>query len=438
MPPKKSANGMPDVGQTIKTEKGKTLKVKKVLGEGGQGRVFLVDYDGIPKALKWYKQGVLPNPAAFKKNLVRNVGNPSPAREFIWPIDLAEDDMGRFGYVMDLRPDGYYEAIDFFLHKVYFPSFKRSIDACLNMVSAFRLLHNKGYVYRDINGGNFFIEPHSGRVLICDNDNVGDPTLDTGIIGTPRFMAPEIVTGQAVPNTKSDLYSLSVLLFFLLCLNHPLEGKRSLLPVLDNAHQRALYGTDPIFIMDPIDTSNAPDPKIHSNVLAVWGYLPEYIRSTFVYAFSHEVLFDPAKRVKEYEWIRQLVRFRSNICSCECGNEVFLAEFGPTYCERCGKKATVPFKLHLAKYDIPIAFDSRIYKCQVQVCSPDDALDPIAQVIRSKDNLEMLGILNMSESAWEATTPSGKQRTLPPKQVMPVIPGISFTVGGETMTIMPA
>ena len=437
MTSQKTTNGMLEIGWKLTTVKGKQVGIKKVLGEGGQGRVFLVDYDGEDKALKWYKQGVFPNPAAFKKNLERNVNTPSPAREFIWPIDLVEIAEGHFGYVMDVRPNGYYEAIDFFLHTVYFPSFKRTIDACLNIVSAFRLLHNKGYVYRDINGGNFFIDPNSGKVLICDNDNVGDPTLDTGIIGTPRFMAPEIVTGKAVPNTKSDLYSLSVLLFFLICLNHPLEGKRSLLPVLDNNHQRALYGSDPIFIMDPNDSSNAPDPSVHTNVLAIWDYLPSYMRDIFIRAFSREVLFDPARRVNEYEWIQQLTRFRSDIYRCDCGNEVFMEEGAPTLCEHCGKQPEVPYKLTLRKYDMPIVFDSRIYKCQVQVCGADDALDPIAQVIRSKENPNMLGILNMSDTTWSAVTASGKQRQLAPKQIMPVLPGIQFTIGNETMQIVP-
>ena len=34
----------------LTTVKGKQVGIKKVLGEGGQGRVFLVDYDGEDKA----------------------------------------------------------------------------------------------------------------------------------------------------------------------------------------------------------------------------------------------------------------------------------------------------------------------------------------------------------------------------------------------------
>ncbi|MBQ2681294.1 MAG: serine/threonine protein kinase [Eggerthellaceae bacterium] len=434
---RKPDNGMPVPGQSMKATKGKQLTVKKVLGEGGQGRVFLVDYDGSEKAFKWYKLGVFPNPNAFRKNLVRNAESPSPARQFIWPIDIVENDDGRFGYVMELRPPEYREAIEFFLHKVYFANFKRAIDACLNVVSAFRLLHNKGFVYRDINGGNFFINPANGKVLICDNDNVGDPTIDTGIIGTPRFMAPEVVTGATEPNTKSDIYSMSVLLFMLLCLNHPLEGERSLIPVLDRAHQKMLYGTDPIFIMDPDNKANPPDPQVHSNVICMWGCLPGYMRDLFTRAFSREALFNPQKRPKEFEWINTLVRFRSDIVACRCGNEVFLDEKASSMCEICGRTISPACKLKLANYEIPIAHDSRIYKCQIAICSPDEALKPIAQVITKKDDPSFLGILNMSDTTWDAVTPSGKKKLVQPDDIIPVIPGIQFTIESTTVQIQP-
>jgi serine/threonine protein kinase len=47
-----------------------------------------------------------------------------------------------------------------------------------------------------------------------------------GIRGTDRFMAPEIVRGEALPSVKTDPYSLSVLLFYLLMVHHPLAGRR--------------------------------------------------------------------------------------------------------------------------------------------------------------------------------------------------------------------
>ena len=42
-------------GFKVKTIDGKSVTVQKLLGSGGQGDVYLVDYDGSPMALKWYK-----------------------------------------------------------------------------------------------------------------------------------------------------------------------------------------------------------------------------------------------------------------------------------------------------------------------------------------------------------------------------------------------
>ena len=58
-----------------------------------------------------------------------------------------------------------------------------------------------------------FFDPDTGDVLICDNDNVSANGIDnSSVYGTPRFMAPEIVMGQAKPSRNTDLYSLAVLL----------------------------------------------------------------------------------------------------------------------------------------------------------------------------------------------------------------------------------
>ena len=63
-----------------------------------------------------------------------------------------------------------------------------------------------------------FFDPDTGDVLICDNDNVSANGIDnSSVYGTPRFMAPEIVMGQAKPSRNTDLYSLAVLLFYMVC-----------------------------------------------------------------------------------------------------------------------------------------------------------------------------------------------------------------------------
>ncbi len=107
------------------------------------------------------------------------------------------------------------------------------------------------------------------------------------MIGTKRFMAPEIVRTQARPSTDSDLYSLSVLLFYLLMVGHPLLGRRELaFPVWDQEAELRLFGADPLFVFDPDDDSNRPVPGVHDAVLANWPIYPLRLRRLFERSFT--------------------------------------------------------------------------------------------------------------------------------------------------------
>lgn len=423
-------------GYVVKTIDGRTATVKKLLGGGGQGNVYLVDYEGKPMALKWYKKGAMSkDPLAFYRNLVENKEHGAPSSEFLWPLDVTEWTEGTFGYIMNLKPDGYYEVSDFMVKNVCFSSYKVAIDAALKIVSAYRLLHNEGYSYQDLNDGNFFINPQNGNVLICDNDNVAPDKTETGIIGKPRYMAPEIVMNQNMPNSLSDLFSMSVILFILFCMTHPLEGKKSLEPCLTPALQEKLYGSEALFIMDPADKSNAPHPIIHKNVYIVWPCLPKYMQELFLKAFNQKALKNPNARPKELEWMQNLVRFRSEIVRCSCGNEVFTQDGMPCVCEKCQKKIHIPYRLEFKDYAIPGMPDSRIYRCQLGVCRADEALHPMGRVISKKDTPGLLGIRNLSGKRWSATTPSGKSRHVMPDEVVPLKDGISFVIDNEKIEI---
>lgn len=421
-------------GQRINTILGETLTVGKFLGAGGQGSVFMADYAGQSVALKWYHQGIFRSPEAFKDNLRQNVYRGEPAKEFLWPKDMTEDYQGSFGYVMALRPKGYYEATEFLLRNQVFRSYRRAVDACLNAVSAFRQLHNAGLSYKDINGGNFFFNPENGRALICDIDNVGPSDLQTGIIGTPRYMAPEVVTGQSLPNGHTDRHSMAVLLFMLLCMGHPLEGRRALSPYLDAKHQLALYGADPIFVMDPDNQDNAADPVIHSSMVSVWNCFPQYMRDIFLKAFSHEALVqNPQRRPTEKAWLDALTRFRSDIVTCgTCGNEVFVKDGSGATCDSCHATVRPPCRLQLPGYALPLVADSRLYKCQMTICDADEALDPVAQVVSAANDPRKLGLRNVSDATWQAVTSKGEPRQVKPGEVIPIKPGISLTFGNCT------
>lgn len=424
-------------GKVIQTPLGIPVKIIRYLAGGGQGDVYEVEFNGEHKALKWYRNPkTMKNPKLFYDNLKRNASKGSPDKAFLWPITVTEIVDGSFGYVMDLRPDSYHELSEFMLGQVGFTSFKAATEACIRIVSAFRILHNSGRCYQDMNDGNFFIEPKSGKVLICDNDNVAENNTETFIVGTPRYIAPEIVLGTAEPSTQTDRFSLAVVLFMILCMNHPLEGKHWLVPCLTPEVERKLYGSAALFIYDKDDDSNRPAKGVHNNVIKRWGYMPTYIQDAFLTAFGKEAIREPGRRLRELDWLKVLVRFQSDIVRCQsCGNEVFIADASSTPCDKCGQILDVSNTLKVNGYSVTAAKGTRIYRCQLGSCNADQALMPIGQVVASSKNPKALGFRNVTDQVMIGVSPSGKKNQVKPGDVVPLKAGIKLEVYDCTMCI---
>lgn len=415
------------VGSIIKTDFGTPIKVLKLLGEGGQGYVYLVDYAGQKKVLKWYKEKALRDPDAFYKNLKNNVQKGSPDKAFLWPEAVTERVGGVFGYVMDLAPDGYYELSKIIASdKINFKSFKAIAEAAIKITYAFKILHSIGYSYQDLNDGNFFIDVQTGDVRIGDNDNAAPNGVHTGIIGKPRYMAPEIVTGDGkiMPDTWSDRFSLAVILFILIFTSHPLEGKKWLVPCLTDKIARDLYGTNPVFVCDDNDTSNRPVKGLHENLQNTWPFMPDYIKDAFRNAFGNTALHNPQRRMTEGDWLEVLTRFRSDIILCPCGNNVILKNIDVAECELCGRKYNIQHVVQLPKYSIAAIKGTRIYRCQLGTCNIDHALDPVSFVVANDQN--KLFLKNKTSNIWSAVTPSGKVNQVAPDSTVPLIQGIEI------------
>ena len=168
-------------GFRAKTVTGGEFTVLEFLGGGGQGNVYRVSCGGREMALKWYHRSTvekMKNPKEFYDNLQANIKKGAPTKAFLWPEELSEWIDGSFGYLMQLRPQGYEELTRFLIWdpkkrrmKAQFASISARCNAAINIIEGFRALHNDGFSYQDLNNGNFFINPQNGDVLICDNVN---------------------------------------------------------------------------------------------------------------------------------------------------------------------------------------------------------------------------------------------------------------------------
>ena len=418
-------------GQRIKTVSGGELEVIQKLGEGGQGVVYKVNYNGKPLALKWYFGNKLNNADKFYRNIQNNIKQGTPTGAFLWPLEITEYFEGSFGYLMELRPPEYKDFSLFLLAKVHFANIEALINTALCITNGFRELHNRGYSYQDLNDGNFFVNPKTGDVLICDNDNVAPYGENLGIAGKCRYMAPEVVMGQKRPDSHTDRFSLAVVLYMLLFLNHPLEGKRTMCPCLTEELGRKFYGSDPVFVWDPANDANRPVRGVHTNEIKLWPLYPAFVRKTFEKAFSHEVMVgnDTTHRVIEKEWQEVFTTLRDLTIKCSCGSETFIDPSQQSCrCINCGKSIERPPILKVKKYHAALAPGKKLYACHVQYDS-DDFKEAKGEVISSRNNPSLLGLRNDSNNTWEAILPNGSSKGYPNGQVIKLGKGIKINFG---------
>lgn len=401
-------------GDKVNLTSGGHVTIEKELGRGGQGIVYLVDLNGEKKALKWYLNA--PDDK-FYKNLEHNIMSGAPSDAFLWPEYLTKKENGSYGYVMKLRPQNYFEFGNFLLAKKSFRSYSAMLAAAMKICNGFMMLHRCGYSYQDLNDGNFFIDPNTGDVLICDNDNVMPQGEKSGIMGKARYMAPEIVAG-GVPDKYSDRFSLSVILFMLFYANHPFEGAKVVAcPCMTESFEKKFYGTEALFIYDAADKSNLPVRGIHQNVIRRWPAFPAKLRDAFMQEFSQEKLKNPNTRMIESLWEKLIVGIRDTLVRCpHCGEETFIEASGT--CMDCGKDIDTSIRLKIGSRSIMLTKGTKVYI--------DNDNIPDAEVVAHPNDPSRILLKNLTKSDWTAETPSGKIKVVESNGLMPVNPGIKI------------
>lgn len=443
-------SGMLDSGTRLTAENGDEVEIIDMLGAGGQGEVYRVRTPGGDKALKWYYPTcATPEQEAIVRELV---GRDFDDDRFLWPEAYVRDHRGSFGYLMALRPDRFKGLPDLFRRQLH-TSTRALLTACLYTVEAYQALHSRGIAYRDISWGNVFFDPATGDVLVCDNDNAVVEGDVSGISGTMKFMAPELVRAEpgARPGTQSDLHSLAVLLFMLLMNHHPLEGRRELgIHCFDEAAEKRLYGKSPLFVFDPADDSNAPDPMEHATVLATWdaavGTLQELFRRSFTTG-----LHDPAARVRESEWRNALRAVLDSVVECAaCGRQNMTepGENPPSRpCWGCGARLVLPPRLTVttppprAQHHIRLRRAARV---QAHHLLPEptrhDCSDAslVAELVEHPSKPGRFGIKNHSKDTWTGTRSDGTSQRIGPGQTVPLRSGLELEFGGGVRAVVKA
>lgn len=218
-------------GRTIKTRNGQEYSLTELKGQGGQGVVY-AETSGKYMVKLYYPSGDAQRDKELLKRLrfVKDVEKPA---NFVSILDLIDEPY--IGYVMERVPEEYTS-----LNKYLIPDPKRPFAEWYNdhrglrgriftgyiIAKAFDALSRQNLSYCDISGNNIFvrIDKNAGvRMIDIDNIYVAGSS-ESNVLGTPRYIAPEVVRRLRNPDVLSDNYSLAVILFELLRIGHPYIG----------------------------------------------------------------------------------------------------------------------------------------------------------------------------------------------------------------------
>jgi serine/threonine protein kinase len=128
-----------------------------------------------------------------------------------------------------------------------FPPASDIVNLFAAISQALDYAHQKGMVHRDIKPGNILLDRPAGSkgmgepILtdfgIARLQDAGASTVSHALVGTPLYISPEQAEGRTV-DTRSDLYSLGVVLYEMLSGEPPFRGDNPLAVMMKHVHEQ--------------------------------------------------------------------------------------------------------------------------------------------------------------------------------------------------------
>jgi serine/threonine-protein kinase len=213
---------------------GKTIDnrylVRRLIGRGGMGSVYEADHIGLDKrvAIKFLRGEATDRDALARFHREARTSSRIVHENVVQIFDVGTDDDVAF-IVME-----YVEGHD--LRQILAAGAlepARAIAIAKQMLDGLDAIHQGGILHRDIKPENVLVTTHRGRdaVKIMDfgiSKHAAAQTLtDTGkVVGTPRYMSPEQLSGADV-DPRSDLYAVGLTLYEMLVGSPTFDGESS-------------------------------------------------------------------------------------------------------------------------------------------------------------------------------------------------------------------
>lgn len=108
----------------------------------------------------------------------------------------------------------------------------QALEIVLPILSALGALHARGLVHRDLKPSNIFLTPHGVKLLDFGlareaardaSETIPALTMPGTLSGTPRYMAPEQITGDPV-DPRTDIFAAGIVLYEMVAGRLPFEG----------------------------------------------------------------------------------------------------------------------------------------------------------------------------------------------------------------------
>ncbi|HVU16653.1 MAG TPA: serine/threonine-protein kinase [Candidatus Didemnitutus sp.] len=268
-----SSPGAAEAGATPTDRPGTRIgryKLLQLLGEGGCGVVWMAEQEEPVRrrvALKVIKLGMDTRSVIARFEAERQalalMDHPAIARV----LDAGATESGRPYFVMELVAG---VPITRYCDERNLSTRER-LALFLQVCQAVQHAHQKGIIHRDLKPSNILVTLHDGEpmpkvidfgIAKATQGRLTDHTLFTALeqfIGTPAYMSPEQAEISGIDvDTRSDIYSLGVLLYELLTGRPPFDPKSLVQAGLDEV-RRIIREVEPARPSTRLDTLEDPD-----------------------------------------------------------------------------------------------------------------------------------------------------------------------------------